>query len=128
MLLALGKLAEVATLQWFGTSAAHSVVHARNVSLAVWGYGFVPAYQLAREQPTLRAKIRVGIIGVVAYLTGLLALAPMVLHQPLRPWLSAIILLGGIWSLILIPSIAGIRAYRKTSATPNPWWRTSSKC
>ena len=119
-LVALGELAEMAVGHWFGASAARGVVHVRDTLLAIWSYGSWFGFAIAREQLSLRAKIRVGIVAGAGYVLFVLAVMPMVLRQPLRPWLSAVILIGGIWSLIFMLSIAGIRTYRKTSATSNP--------
>ena len=119
-LLALGELAEMAVGHWFGASAARGVVHVRDTLLAIWAYGSSVGLIFAGEQLSLRAKIRVGIVAGAGYVLFVLAVMPMVLRQPLRPWLSAIFLIGGIWSLIFMLSIAGIRTYRKTSATSNP--------
>ncbi len=112
-LLALGELAEMAVGHWFGGSAARGVVHVRDTLLAVWAYGSSVGLIFAGEQLSLRAKIRVGIVAGAGYVLFVLAVMRGILRQPMRPWLSAIILIGGIWALLFFSSIAGIRASTK---------------
>jgi hypothetical protein len=117
-LLALGTLAEIAAGHWFGVSAADAVGQVKLVTLTLWALNSPVTAQLIRDSLTIRSKAILFLLSFGGEILFLLAVMPDLLHQPLRPWLSAIILLGGIWSLILVGSILVIRKDRKTSATP----------